>query len=212
MPPRPKYTREQIAKAAFCMVAEDGLTALTARGLAKRLGVSISPIFSMFDGMEDVRQAARELAMTDFLDYVGDFRAYTPAFKRFGLKLVSYGVNRPELFKLLFLHPRTATSSVSDFMQEQGELLELCCGVLQQDYDLTREQAELMVEQMMTYGFGLGAMCAMGACTLSEPEISRRLGLMFAGTRMLMQSEKCNAPGVSAEPKNNASENQEDLI
>ena len=47
-----------------------------------------------------------------------------------------------------------------------------------------------MLEQMWTHAFGLGAMCAMGVCRLTEEEIGRRLGMAFAGVIMLIRSGK----------------------
>ena len=38
MPPKPKYTREQIASAAFELVRKNGVQALTARELGKAIG------------------------------------------------------------------------------------------------------------------------------------------------------------------------------
>jgi len=44
--------------------------------------------------MEEVKQAARELALREFMEYISDYREYTPAFKRIGLQVVSYGIHR----------------------------------------------------------------------------------------------------------------------
>ena len=48
MPPKPKYTRNEVAIAAFNIIKKDGLSALTARELGKSLGTSVSPIFTTF--------------------------------------------------------------------------------------------------------------------------------------------------------------------
>lgn len=93
MPPRPKYDRREIAGEALQMIKEEGMAALTARSLGKRLGTSASPIFTMFKNMEDVKLAARELALKEFQSYVGDYQDYTPAFKRIGMQMVSYAIH-----------------------------------------------------------------------------------------------------------------------
>lgn len=107
MPPKPKFTREEVASVAFAMIKEGGVSALTARDLGARMGTSARPIFTLFKNMDDVKQAARALAVKEFMEYISDYREYSPAFKRIGMMIVSYGIHEPELFKLLFLqeHP-----------------------------------------------------------------------------------------------------------
>ena len=63
MPPKPKFTREEITAAALDLVSERGIDALTARDLGVRLGSSARPIFTVFKNMEEVQQAVRQAAM-----------------------------------------------------------------------------------------------------------------------------------------------------
>ena len=65
---------------------------------------------------------------------------------------------------------------------------ETCIQLVMQDYGLSRENATLLFQQMWTNSFGLGVMCAMGVCDLSEVEIGRRLGIMFTSLMMFVQS------------------------
>ena len=51
MPPKPKFTREEIVAAALDLVSERGMGALTSRDLAARLGSSPRPIFTVFKNM-----------------------------------------------------------------------------------------------------------------------------------------------------------------
>lgn len=190
MPPKPKYTRDQVAAAAFEIIRQDGLSALTARELGKRLGTSASPIFTVFSGMEEVKLAARELAMEEFRQYVGDYTQYTPAFKRIGVMLVSYGLHRPEQFKLLFMQEHKGAQDLRDSIRDMGILSDVCIDLICRDYDLSRPEAEILFEQMWTQAFGLGAMCALRVCSLTEEEIGRRLSMVFAGTITLIRSGK----------------------
>ena len=56
MPPKVKFTREEIIRAALDIVRETGPEGLTARSLAARLGCSVKPIFGLFRSMEEVQQ------------------------------------------------------------------------------------------------------------------------------------------------------------
>ena len=55
MPPKSKFTREQIIETAFQMVREEGLSSLKARDLARKLGTSTAPIFTAFNSVEEIR-------------------------------------------------------------------------------------------------------------------------------------------------------------
>ena len=188
MPPKPKYTREEIAIAALSIVKEEGVAALTARELGKRLGTSVSPIFTIFESMEEVKWAARELALKEFETYIGDFREYFPAFKRIGMMMVSYAIHEPELYKLLFMQEHTHGQSLEDTVGELGMMADTCIELLQKDNDLSEEEAKILFEQMWIYTFGIGSLCAMKVCDFTEDEIAARLGQIFMGQLTLIKS------------------------
>ena len=48
MPPKAKFSKEEIIKAAVNLVRTEGAQALTARALGTKLGVSSSPVFTFF--------------------------------------------------------------------------------------------------------------------------------------------------------------------
>lgn len=190
MPPKPKFTKEDIAAAAFNIIKEDGVSALTARELGKKLGTSSSPIFTVFANMEEVKRAARGLALEEFKRYISDFREYTPAFRRIGMMLVSYGVREPEMFKLLFMQEHREERGFQGTLDDLGELGEVCLELLQRDYQLSGAQAKLLFEHMWVHAYGLGAMCATGVCRFTEEEIGARLGLSFMSLVSFIKSGK----------------------
>ncbi len=58
-----KFTHEQIVQAALDVMEREGYAALTARSLAKRLGIVSSVLFNYFDRIEDIEaQALQQLA------------------------------------------------------------------------------------------------------------------------------------------------------
>ena len=58
MPPRPKYTKDEIIDAAVDIIRTDGIYAITAQEIAKRLGTSTRPMFTYFSTVEELRNAA----------------------------------------------------------------------------------------------------------------------------------------------------------
>lgn len=190
MPPKPKCTREEIAHTAYQLIQRDGIPALTARTLAKQLGTSPSPIFTIFPNMDAVKDAAREIALQEFNNAVSNYADYTPAFKRIGMSVVAYSIREPELFKLVFMQENSSAHSIQDMVPQFGSTVDVCIQLIIRDYHLTQEQATLLFEQLWTFTYGISSLCAMKVCTLSEEEVGYRMGLIFAGMIMLIHSGK----------------------
>ena len=55
MPPKFKFTREEIISSALDVTRKNGIQGLTARALANELGCSVKPIFGLFKNMEEVQ-------------------------------------------------------------------------------------------------------------------------------------------------------------
>ena len=190
MPPKPKFSREEIAAAALCIVKEKGVAALTARELGRRLGSSSRPIFTTFKNMDEVKWAARELALKEFEGFAGNFREYTPAFKQIGMLMVSYSISEPEIFKLLFMQEHKEGHDFNNTISDLGEMATTSIELIQHDYDMTADEAKTLFEQMWVHTFGMGALCAMKVCDFTEDEVSEMLGQVFAGMVMMIKQGK----------------------
>ena len=202
MPPKPKFTKEEIAAAALAIIKEKGVGALTARDLGSRLGASARPIFTIFKNMDEVKWAARELALREFEDYASDFTEYTPAFKRVGMLMVSYAIHEPELFKLLFMQEHSESRSFESSIRELGHLVDTCIELIQKDYQLSPAEAKTLFEQVWVHTFGLGALCAMKVCDFTEEEVAEKLGQVFTGLLMMLKSgkkDRCAAQPVKGD-------------
>ena len=60
MPPKVKFTQEEIVNAALRVARRKGANAVTTRDIAAELGVSTRPIFTYFHTMEEVRREIRK--------------------------------------------------------------------------------------------------------------------------------------------------------
>ena len=105
MPPKAKYTREQITDVAYGMVRKYGADMISARNLAAELGTSTSPIFAAFDSIDEVLLSVAKKAEALYKSYLDEGLAQSPAFKGAGLKYIQFAKDEPELFKFLFMRP-----------------------------------------------------------------------------------------------------------
>lgn len=88
MPPKPRFTREEIVAAALDIVSRKGIEALTARELGEALGSSARPIFTVFRSMKELQQEVRSAAMRRFESYAGRTMPGVPMFKQVGMQLI----------------------------------------------------------------------------------------------------------------------------
>lgn len=57
MPPKNKFTKEQIIEIAFEIAKEEGIDSITIRKIADNLGSSIAPIYVNFKDVEELKEA-----------------------------------------------------------------------------------------------------------------------------------------------------------
>lgn len=201
MPPKPKFTKEEIVAAALDLVSERGLAALTARDLAARLGSSPRPIFTVFKSMEELQQEVRRAAMKRFERFAEKAIHYTPVFKQFGMQMILFAMEEPKLYQLLFMPENAAPRSFDDVFVDLGETAIVCIDVIQRDYGLTNDEAKALFQQVWIYTFGVGALCAAHACQFTEEEIIELLGREFVSMLIYIKSGKLNQPTVQPLPK-----------
>lgn len=188
MPPKAKYTREEIVKKAFEMTRKKGIDAVVARELGKELGTSSSPIFTAFKNMEELQEEVRRAAMREFESYVRDAVNHQPAFKYVGIKMVEFAIKEPKLFQLLYMREHDQSQTYDMLIDELGDTVKVCIEIMQKDYDLSREEAELLFRQVWLHTFGICVLVAGKVCQISPEEISEMLSLEFKGTLLLIKS------------------------
>ena len=189
MPPKPKFTREEIVNAALSIVSERGVDALTARELGEWLGSSARPIFTVFKNMEEVQAEVRAAAMRRFEAFApADEDGDMPLFKQVGMRMVRFGLQEPKLYQLLFMQENRRAESFDDVFGALGTTADLCIDVLCRDYALNRAEARALFEAVWIYTFGVGALCATGVCRFSEERLSWMLTTEFQAMMMLVKS------------------------
>ncbi len=181
MPPKAKFTREQIVKAALDIVERDGADALTARALGQALKSSARPIFTVFDSMDDVRAAAVDAAKSVYAEYVARGLAESPAFKGVGTEYIRFAAEKPKLFRLLFMSERDGATDVNTVL---GAIDDSAPAILQSiidGYSLDRAAAERLYLHLWLYTHGIAALIATGVCEFTAGDISDMLTSVFVG-------------------------------
>lgn len=180
MPPKCRFTREQIIQAALELTAEQGVGALTARGLAQRLGSSAKPIFGLFANMEEVQQEVVKAANLRYQEYLRqDMSAGRyPPYKASGMAYIRFAREQKELFKLLFMRDRTHEEKAA------GDELEALLGLIQKNMGLSRDDAYRFHLEMWIYVHGIATMIATAYLEWDMDFISAALTDAYQGLRL----------------------------
>ena len=137
----------------------------------------------MFRDMNEVLNAIRSAAEKAFIDRMEGVTDYFPAFKEFGLRLVRFAKEEPNVFQLLFMgrdsRPEIAESIAKECLQSSG-----------QGYDLNKEQADLLFRQMWPVACGIAALCIKHPEDFPEETVSKTLTYHFTGVVSLIKSGK----------------------
>ena len=197
MPPKAKFTKEQITKAALGVVSEKGAQALTAKELGAALGTSTTPIFTVFHSMQEVQDAVMLAAMERFEEYAHKAAHIKPVFKQVGMQMILFAKEEPKLYQLIFMSSISEAQTFDDIYAHLGSLADECLDVLQKDYDLSKDNAKTLFEHVWIHTFGIGALCVTGTCDFSHEQIAQMLTQDFTAMMMLMKSGKPSQASIS---------------
>ncbi len=181
MPPKCKFTKEDVIAAALALIREDGLEALTARGLAARLGLSAKPIFGLFSGMEEVQAAVIAAANTLYQSYIntamtaGEY----PPYKASGMAYIRFAQEEKALFRLLFMRDRSGET-----VKENREDIRPMLDMLMQNLGLSEDMAYIFHIELWVYVHGIAVMIATGYLDWDVEFISRALTDAYIGLKL----------------------------
>ncbi len=189
MPPKPKFTKDEVVAAALDVVSKRGADGLTAKSLAEALGSSARPIFTVFNNMKEVQDEVRVAALARFDGFCADAFPDMPFFKQIGMKMVLFGLHEPKLYQLLFMRDNETVTTFDDLFGELGKHAQLCVDSICRDYALRVEDAKRLFENMWIYTFGLGTLCATKVCRFSEAELGQMLTAQFRSLMAYIANE-----------------------
>ena len=175
MPPKPKFTKEELVQAALELTREGGLEMVVARNLGKRLDTAPSTIFTHFDSVEEIRQAVIEASREVYNGYVEEGLKMVPPMKGFAVQYIRFAMEESNLYSVLFMNKREGFKYV-DFIVNEGHY-EKIISAAEENFSLNREQAEFVYHNLWAYAHGIAVMSATGVCKFSLEEISQMLGM-----------------------------------
>lgn len=145
---------------------------LTARELAGSLNISVKPIFTAFENMEEVKNAAISMAFEKY-HRVYELEQEEEPFKRIVKTYISFAQRAPKLFQLLFMQQQDKSVSFRQYMQSRDEHYSDTVKMISSYYRVSESNAEKLFMNMWIYCHGIATLCATGQSNFSKDEINR---------------------------------------
>ena len=168
-------TKNKILAAALDVVRKDGASNLTARSLTSALGCGANAIFSAYGSMEGVLCAVRTEARRLFRERINEGFSLNPPFKGFGLALLWFAMDEPQLYKTVMAEKASA-ASIEDYIDAHIGFKEESVAAIMQSFHLQAKDAEMLYYQMVIVALGIAHICVEGGVPLSITQVSEIFG------------------------------------
>ncbi|MCI8343247.1 MAG: WHG domain-containing protein [Clostridia bacterium] len=175
MPPKAKFTKEQVVHAAMALIREG--SPVTARELGAKLGSSARPIFTLFESMEEVVQETRRAVRDLYNGYIDEGLKEPIAFKGVGRAYIRFAVEQPQFFRMLFTerHAVGFQSVLSELDEKYAEIL----SSVTNRYGVDQKTANALYRHLWVYTHGIASLCASGTCAFTEAQTDGMLTDIF---------------------------------
>ncbi len=189
MPPKAKFTREEVIEAALKIVMREGIENLTARALAGELGSSARPVFTVFSGMDEVQCEVQKAARALYNKMVEQGLKENLAFKGVGKAYIRFAIEYPKLFQMLFMREKSTVPELNSVLgmidENYGKILQS----IESGYGLDIETAKEIYRHLWIYSHGIAVLLATNVCSFTADEISCMLIDVFSGVIRKYKSE-----------------------
>lgn len=177
MPPKAKFSKEEIVKVSLNIVKEKGENALTAREVAAFLGVSTRPIFTYFKTMDELKAEVRKSAAEKYRAYTEEGLKESVPLHGFFKRYLNFARENPNLYKLLFMTKEK--SSKETWKNFYEPLHPVVIDSVMRIYKMDENTAESYLKNMIIVSNGFLSSAISNCCPYSENEVGK-IGSLFS--------------------------------
>ena len=188
MPPKVKFSREEILSAAYELVRNNGKDALSARSLASALGASTAPIFTAFESIDALTDAVKARAKASYDAYLTEGLSHPIPFKGTGLAHIRFAKDEPLLFRFLFVESGEA-DPLRHYLPGDCENERMVRNTVESGYGYTAEEAKHLYNHLSVYVHGLAMLYAYGHAVFDEGDVDRMLTEVFLALKDKLEAK-----------------------
>jgi AcrR family transcriptional regulator len=157
MAPKNSATREEIIETAFAIVQQEGMTSLTVRNVAQKLGLSTRPVYSHFASMKDLQQEAMRKARELMLTYVS--KCYTnDIFLNMGTGAAFFARDHKALYRILFMENNDFKDLLHDFRMDLSKQMKKD----ERFTRMTQKERDDLLNKMWIFTHGFASLICVG--------------------------------------------------
>lgn len=119
---RPNFTREEILECAFEILNSESLKEVTARNIAKKLGVSTIAIYSTFKSMDELKNELAKKAKTKLFEYT-KINYANLSILNIGIGICLFAKEEKALFRTIFLREGMPREFMDEIMNDFRNLI-----------------------------------------------------------------------------------------
>ena len=172
MPPKAKFSKEEIVTCALDIVREYGFSAMSARSLGEALGSSPRPIFTVFESMEELQGEVVNAAKAEYNKYVQRGLSQDIPFKGVGMQYILFSINEPKLFQLLFMKEQSNLPNIQGILPLIEDNYTDILKSIQDSYGLNEDLSLKLYQHLWIYCHGIATLCACHMCHFTSEQIS----------------------------------------
>ncbi len=168
MPPKVKFTKDEIVNAALNVARAKGLTAVTTRDIAAELQVSTRPIFTYFKSMSEVREEILHAAEKNYQEYLSIGLRENIPFFGFGMQHLRFACEEPQLYRMLFLDSLSGKNRAMTTLDQARGLVH---DSVTKIYLMDGKTADRLIRDMWLVVHSLGTLIVTGGCSYTMSEM-----------------------------------------
>ena len=192
MPPKAKFTREEIIEAGLAILRERDISAVTAREIGSYLGCSARPIFTVFENMGQVLEGIEDKAREIYTGYVREGLQKDLAFKGVGQAYILFAIQEPKLFQFLFMKKLSEDIGLNKILPEIDDNYPVILNSIMEQYPVSNEEAIMLYRHLWIYSHGIATLCATSMCRFTGQEIGNMLMDVFRALLTERLAKKAN--------------------
>ncbi|GAK02194.1 transcriptional regulator, TetR family [Geomicrobium sp. JCM 19037] len=173
MPPKNKFSKDQIVEAAFAIAEKEGIDGITIRKVADQLGSSIAPIYVNFTDVDALKQAVIGQVVNVSHRLLAEETSRSP-FANIGVASLRFAKEYPVLFKDFVMNQ-------NDYLQDYDEGMgDVLIDQMRDDPELqefTNEELQDILFKMRTFQTGFSVMVA-NELFLKEFDMDKMIEMM----------------------------------
>ena len=191
MPPKVKYSKDEISTIALNLIRQKGIEKLTARELALSMETSVRPIFTAFENMNELRNSCHAKAMDVYHSYFSrkDMNAINQ-FLTTGKVYISFAIEEANLFNFVFMDSQDTYPDFTLYMKSLDDCFDDTLKMIQKTYDLPEKKAFALYKHMRLYTNGIATLCAKKQCSFTPQETEENLNMACSAFIHELQMEQ----------------------